>query len=234
MIAGIQKLTLLDFPGHTACTVFLAGCNMRCPFCHNAELFGGKVEEVMSTDEFLKFLSTRQGLLDGVCVSGGEPTGDPQLPQLLRAIKDLGFQVKLDTNGSRPEILKKLLEENLVDYVAMDVKNSPSRYSQTIGLETFDLTPIEESLRLLLTGNTPYELRTTVVQQLHDEASIEEMGRWLSTLVPGVLPKKLFLQKFVDRDTVAFSGLCAPEENALKRFVDTLTPYVEKIAIRGG
>ena len=110
MIAGIQKLTLLDFPGHTACTVFLAGCNMRCPFCHNAELFGGKVEEVMSTDEFLKFLSTRQGLLDGVCVSGGEPTGDPQLPQLLRAIKDLGFQVKLDTNGSRPQLLQKLLE----------------------------------------------------------------------------------------------------------------------------
>ena len=202
MIAGIQKLTLLDFPGHTACTVFLAGCNMRCPFCHNAELFGGKVEEVMSTDEFLKFLSTRQGLLDGVCVSGGEPTGDPQLPQLLRAIKDLGFQVKLDTNGSRPEILKKLLEENLVDYVAMDVKNSPSRYGQTVGLDRFDMTPIEESLRLLIAGSTPYELRTTVVQQLHGEASIEEMGRWLSTLVPGVLPKKLFLQKFVDRDTV--------------------------------
>ena len=234
MIAGIQKLTLLDFPGHTACTVFLAGCNMRGPFCHNAELFGGKVEEVMSTDEFLKFLSTRQGLLDGVCVSGGEPTGDPQLPQLLRAIKDLGFQVKLDTNGSRPQLLQKLLEEKLVDYVAMDVKNSPSRYAQTVGLDRFDMTPIEESLRLLLTGSTPYELRTTVVQQLHDENSMAEMGAWLTSLLPGKKPKTLFLQRFVDRDTVAFSGLCAPEESDLKRFLDTLTPFVEKIALRGG
>ena len=233
MIAGLQKLTLLDFPGHTACTVFLAGCNMRCPFCHNAELFGGKVEEFMTEEAFLKFLATRQGLLEGVCVSGGEPTLTGHLPEFLRSIKDLGYAVKLDTNGSRPDVLRRLLEEKLVDYVAMDVKNSPSRYGQTIGLDSFDMTPIEESLRLLLTGNTPYELRTTVVQQLHDEASMEEMGRWLSSLVPGILPKKLFLQKFVDRDTVAYSGLCAPEENALKHFVDTLTPYVEKIAIRG-
>lgn len=234
MIAGIQKLTLLDYPGHTACTVFLAGCNMRCPFCHNAELFGGKVEEVMSTDAFLKFLTTRQGLLDGVCVSGGEPTLTPHLPEFLKKIKALGYAVKLDTNGSRPEILRQLIEENLVDYVAMDVKNSPSRYGETVGLPGFDLAPVEESLRILISGSTPYELRTTLVQQLHDEASIEEMGRWLSSLVPGKLPKNLFLQKFVDRDTVVFSGLCAPEENAVSRYADILTPYVEKIALRGG
>ena len=234
MIAGLQKLTLLDFPGHTACTVFLAGCNMRCPFCHNAELFGGKVEEFMSTEAFLKFLSTRSGLLDGVCVSGGEPTGDPNLPSLLKSIKDLGFQVKLDTNGTRPQVLKKLLENNLVDFVAMDVKNSPSRYAQTIGLEAFDLAPIEESLKLLMAGSTPYELRTTVVQQLHDENALAEMGAWLASLLPGKKPKALFLQRFVDRDTVAFSGLCAPEEGDLKRFLDTLTPFVEKIALRGG
>ena len=233
MIAGLQKMTLLDFPGKVACTLFLQGCNFRCPFCHNSELIPRQGEPLMDTDAFLAFLEKRTGMLDGVCVSGGEPTLCPELEDLLASIKGLGYAVKLDTNGSRPDVLKSLVEKGLVDYVAMDVKNSPSRYSQTIGLETFDLTPIEESLRLLLTGNTPYELRTTVVQQLHDEASISEMGRWLSTLVPGVLPKKLFLQKFVDRDTVAFSGLCAPEENALKRFVDTLTPYVEKIAIRG-
>ena len=233
MIAGLQKLTLLDFPGHTACTVFLAGCNMRCPFCHNAELFGGKVEEFMSTEAFLKFLSTRNGLLDGVCVSGGEPTGDPNLPSLLKAIKDLGFQVKLDTNGTRPQVLKKLLENNLVDYVAMDVKNSPSRYAQTVGLEAFDLAPIEESLKLLMAGSTPYELRTTVVQQLHDENAMAEMGAWLASLLPGKKPKALFLQRFVDRDTVAFSGLCAPEENTLKRFSDILAPHVEQISVRG-
>ena len=116
----------------------------------------------------------------------------------------------------------------------MDVKNSPSRYAQTVGLDRFDMTPIEESLRLLLTGSTPYELRTTVVQQLHDENSMAEMGAWLTSLLPGKKPKTLFLQRFVDRDTVAFSGLCAPEESDLKRFLDTLTPFVEKIALRGG
>ena len=233
MIAGLQKMTLLDFPGKVACTLFLQGCNYRCPFCHNSGILSGKGEPYMSTEEFFKFLSTRQGLLDGICVTGGEPTLTANLRELLQGIKALGFAVKLDTNGSRPAVLKDLVEAGLVDYVAMDVKNSPSRYGQTVGLDRFDMTPIEESLRLLIAGSTPYELRTTVVQQLHDEASIEEMGRWLSTLVPGVLPKKLFLQKFVDRDTVVYSGLCAPEENALKRFVDTLAPYVEKIAIRG-
>jgi len=233
MIAGLQKLTLLDFPGKVACTVFLSGCNMRCPFCHNAQLFNGKPEEIMTEEAFLKFLSTRQGLLEGVCVSGGEPTLTANLPEFLQSIKALGFAVKLDTNGSRPEILRRLLEEKLVDYVAMDVKNSPSRYGQTVGLSSFDLTPIEESLRSLLTGSTPYELRTTLVQQLHNEASIAEMGRWLAGLVPGILPKQLFLQRFVDRDTVRFSGLCAPEENAVSRFADILTPYVEKILIRG-
>ena len=233
MIAGLQKLTLLDFPGRVACTVFLAGCNYRCPFCHNAELFGGKPEEIMSTDKFFDFLRARTGLLEGVCVSGGEPTLTPGLPEFLKSIKALGFAVKLDTNGSRPEILRQLLEENLVDYVAMDVKNSPAMYGPTAGVESLEIAPVEESLRLLLEGDTPYELRTTLVQQLHDDASIEEMGRWLAGLVPGVLPKKLFLQRFVDRDTVAFAGLCAPEENAVSRFVDILTPYVEKIAVRG-
>ena len=233
MIAGIQKLTLLDFPGHTACTVFLAGCNMRCPFCHNAELFGGKVEEVMSTDAFLKFLATRQGLLDGVCVSGGEPTGDPQLPQLLRAIKDLGFQVKLDTNGSRPEILKKLLEENLVDYVAMDVKNSPILYPQTLGFDRYDLKAVEESLRFLMEDHVAYELRTTVVAQLHSDGSMLEMGRWLASLLPPKKPRKLWLQYFTDRDTVLFSGLSAPTREEMEVYRSLLTPYVGEIAIRG-
>ena len=234
MIAGLQKMTLLDFPGKVACTVFLHGCNWRCPFCHNSELLAGKGEQLMDEEAFLKFLSSRKGLLEGVAVSGGEPTLYNELPAFLKKIKDLGFAVKLDTNGSRPEILRQLIEEKLVDYVAMDVKNSPSRYGETVDLPGFDLAPVEESLRILISSSTPYELRTTLVQQLHDEASIEEMGRWLSSLVPGKLPKNLFLQKFVDRDTVVFSGLCAPEENAVSRYADILTPYVEKIALRGG
>ena len=232
MIAGLQKLTLLDFPGKVACTVFLSGCNYRCPFCHNAELFGGKTEEVMTEEAFFAFLRSRKGLLEGVCVSGGEPTLTKNLPEFLKSIKAMDFAVKLDTNGSCPEILRQLLTENLVDYVAMDVKNGPCRYEETVGFGSFDLAPTEESLRLLISGSTPYELRTTLVAQLHDEASIEEMGKWLASLVPGKLPKNLFLQKFVDRDTVAYSGLCAPEENALSRYVDILTPYIEKIALR--
>lgn len=232
MIAGLQKMTLLDFPGKVACTVFLGGCNYRCPFCHNAELFTGKVKEVMSTDTFLTFLKKRQNLLDGVCVSGGEPTLSPELEQLLTEIKGLGFLVKLDTNGSRPAVLKQLVGAGLVDYVAMDVKNGPSRYARTVGLEKVDLAAVEESLRFLVDGGIGYELRTTLVSQLHDGASMEEMGQWLSGLVPRKKPRQLFLQSFVDRDTVAFSGLCAPGENEVLSFADILTPYIEKVTIR--
>lgn len=232
MIAGLQKMTLLDFPGKVACTVFLGGCNYRCPFCHNTELFTGKVEEVMSTDAFLAFLEKRRGLLDGVCVSGGEPTLCPELEPLLKSIKALGFLVKLDTNGSRPNVLKQLVDAELVDYVAMDVKNCPRRYAETVGLEHMDLAAVEESLRFLIAGDTPYELRTTLVKQLHDAQAVQEMGQWLANLVPGKQPRQLFLQSFVDRDTVAFSGLCAPGENEVLSFADILTPFIEKVTIR--
>lgn len=227
MIAGIQKLTLLDFPGHTACTVFLAGCNMRCPFCHNAELFGGKVEEVMSTDEFLKFLSTRQGLLDGVCVSGGEPTGDPQLPQLLRAIKDLGFQVKLDTNGSRPQLLQKLLEEKLVDYVAMDVKNSRERYGETVGLPDFDTEGVEESVAFLLSGAVDYEFRTTVTAQHHDEESLRSLAQWISGA------RRYALQSFRDSGDVLTGGLTPYPPSRMREFHALVTPFVGEALLRG-
>ncbi len=231
MIAGLQKMTLLDFPGKVACTVFLAGCNYRCPFCHNAELFDRKVEEVMSTDAFLAFLKSRVGLLEGVCVSGGEPTGDPGLEDLLENIKAMGYSVKLDTNGSRPAVLKRLLQKGLLDYVAVDAKNAPENYAQTVGCDC-DVAAVEESLRLLIAGDTPYELRTTLVEQFHDAVSIEAMGKWLGSLVPGKKPEKLFLQSFVDRDTVAYSGLCAPTENDVLRYADILTSYIKSVTIR--
>ena len=232
MICGLQKMTLLDFPGKIACTVFLGGCNFRCPFCHNSELFMGKPEKLMEDEDFFKFLKSRKGLLDGVCVSGGEPTLYKNLPEFLARIKELGFLVKLDTNGSRPEVVKKLVEKNLVDYIAMDVKNSPAMYAQTVGLETMDLAPIEESLRFLIGGNVPYELRTTLVSQLHTEESIQDMGAWLGGLVTGMKPKKLFLQSFVDRDTVLFSGLSAPEPETTKGFAKILEPFVDSVTIR--
>lgn len=232
MICGLQKMTLLDYPGKIACTVFLGGCNFRCPFCHNSELFMGKPEKLMEDEEFFRFLSTRKGLLDGVCVSGGEPTLYKNLPAFMARIKELGFLVKLDTNGYRPEIVKQLVADGLVDYIAMDVKNSPDLYAKTVGLESIDLAPIEESLRFLIEGSVDYELRTTLVAQLHDEASIQDMGQWLGSLVPGKKPKKLFLQSFVDRDTVLFGNLSAPETETTQRFARILEPFAGSVTVR--
>ena len=232
MICGLQKMTLLDFPSKIACTVFLGGCNFRCPFCHNSELFMGKPEKLMEDEEFFAFLKSRKGLLDGVCVSGGEPTLYKDLPVFLEKIKEMGFLVKLDTNGYRPQVLKDLVENKLVDYVAMDVKNSPAMYGQTVGLEKMDLAAIEESLRFLIGGEVDYELRTTLVKPFHDRASIQDMGVWLGSLVPGKKPAKLFLQSFVDRDTVLFAGLSAPETEATQEFAKILEPFAEKVTIR--
>ena len=232
MICGLQKMTLLDYPGKIACTVFLGGCNFRCPFFHNSELFMGKPEKLMEDEEFFAFLKTRKGLLDGVCVSGGEPTLYKNLPDFLAKIKELGFLVKLDTNGYRPEAVKELAAKGLVDYIAMDVKNSPAMYAQTVGLETMDLAPIEESLRFLISGEVDYELRTTLVSQFHDAASIQDMGQWLGSLVTGLKPKRLFLQNFVDRDTVLFGNLSAPESETTGEFAKILEPFVDAVTIR--
>ena len=233
MIAGLQKMTLLDFPGKVACTLFLQGCNYRCPFCHNSELLCHEGEAFMTEDAFLAFLQKRVGLLDGVCVSGGEPTLYPGLEEMLRRIKALGFAVKLDTNGSHPDILKALVEKGLVDHVAMDVKNSPRQYAATTGIPGISLDRIEESLRFLMTDAVSYETRTTVVDQLHSGESILEMGRWLAGIEPGKKLRVLYLQRFVDRDTVAFSGLSAPPEEKLAQFLEILAPYVDSVKLRG-
>ena len=232
-ISGLQKMTLLDYPGKVACTVFLFGCNYRCPFCHNAELLEGKAEPLMTKEEFLSFLSKRKGLLDAVCISGGEPTLSAGLKELMANIKALGFSVKLDTNGSRPAILRELVEAGLVDYVAMDIKNGPSRYAETCGLPKVDLAAIEESAAFLMSGAVDSEFRTTVVDPLHDEGSILEMGRWLHKIAGDKPVKKIFLQPFVDRDTVVFSGLSAPNPAQMAAFVELLKPFALEIIVRG-
>ena len=231
-IVGLQKLTLLDFPGKVACTVFLGGCNFRCPFCHNSDLLDGTAEALMDDTAFLEFLKKRTGLLDAVCVSGGEPTLQSALPRFLKSIKDLGFLVKLDTNGYRPEVLKKMVDEGLVDYVAMDIKNGPDAYGETVGLSKMELSRIEESIRFLTGGHVDYEFRTTVVKELHNESSITQMGKWLQN-VAGSPVKRLFLQGFVDRDTVKFAGLSAPEDAKMQQFQSILAPFVEMVKIRG-
>jgi pyruvate formate lyase activating enzyme len=233
IISGLQKMTLLDFPGKVACTVFLPGCNFRCPFCHNSGLLGGEAPPYMDENQLLAFLQKRVGLLDGVCITGGEPTLQPALPALLRQIRALGFATKLDTNGSRPEVLKALAAEGLLDYVAMDIKNSPARYCETAGMAAALLPKIEESARFLLTGTLDYEFRTTVVDEFHDEASVADMGRWLRGLAPEAAPKRFFLQQFADRDSVLQPGLHAPTPEKMAALRDSLLPYCPNAALRG-
>jgi len=232
-IVGIQKMTLLDYPGRVACTVFLGGCNFRCPFCHNSELLDGSATPVMDEQELLTFLEKRKGLLDGVCITGGEPTLQKDLPELLTEIKKLGYAIKLDTNGYRPDVLKKLVDQGLVDYVAMDVKNCPERYAQTAGLPGLDITRIEESLAFLLSGAVDYELRTTVAEPLHDRQAMEAIARWLEKISPKKKVKRFFIQPFADRDTVLFAGLKAPEKAELVAFQGILAGYAEEVSIRG-
>lgn len=226
-IAGLQKMTLLDYPGKVACTVFLGGCNFRCPFCHNWELLDGSCPPEMDSAALLAFLRKRQGLLDGVCITGGEPLLHPGLPDLLRDIRRLGYAIKLDTNGSRPDWLRALVEAKLVDYVAMDVKNSPERYPETVGLAALDLQPMQESVAYLLSNAVEYEFRTTVVEELHDDASMRDIGAWIRGA------RRFFLQPFVDRDSVPTRGLHAPSTQTLTRYAAVLRGFVQSVDIRG-
>ena len=226
-IHGLQKMTLLDFPGRVACTVFFGGCDMRCPFCHNAELLDGSAPAVMDETELLAFLRKRQGLLDGVALTGGEPLLQKDLPRLAEEIRALGYPVKLDTNGTHPEALRAMIERGLAQYVAMDIKNSPDRYAKTAGLEALDLSPIRESVSLLMGGGCDYEFRTTVVKELHDDDSFRTIGPWIQGA------KRYYLQPFTDRDTVPFAGFHAPDGETLNRWLEIVRPWVPSAAIRG-
>ena len=226
-IHGLQKMTLLDFPGHVACTVFLGGCDLRCPFCHNFELADGTAKPVMTDEELLSFLEKRKGLLDGVAITGGEPCLYRDLPDLLRRIRSLGFMTKLDTNGFHPDLLKKLLDEQLVDYVAMDVKNSPEKYAATSGLATLDLVPVKESIAILMNGSCDYEFRTTVVKEFHEAEDFEKIGE----MIKGA--KRYFLQCFTDRDTVPFGNLHAPSAEELRNYAEYARKYVSDVQVRG-
>ena len=226
-IHGLQKMTLLDFPGRVACTVFLGGCDFRCPFCHNFELVDGTAQPQMDEAELLAFLKKRTGLLDGVAITGGEPCLHADLPDLLEKIRAMGYGVKLDTNGCHPELLRTMLERGLVDYVAMDVKNSPAKYAAACGMGTVDLAPIRQSIELLMTAAPDYEFRTTVVAELHEAADFAEIGQ----MIRGA--KRYFLQAFTDRDTVPFEGFHAPAKEDMLRFADAVRPFVGEVSLRG-
>ena len=224
VIHGLQKLTLLDYPGHTACTVFTAHCPWRCPFCHNAplvlpELVGQDTDE----EQVLSFLRKRQGVLDGVAITGGEPLLHKDLPSFLEKVRALGFMIKLDTNGTFPERLK-----DVVDLVAMDIKNSPELYAKTVGLDTLDLGAIERSKDFLLSGTVDYEFRTTVVRGLHTRESIVGTAKWIAGA------KEYYLQQFKDSGhIIAIDGLSAYDEKEMHSLADAAAQYVPSVQVRG-
>lgn len=226
-IQGLQKTTLLDFPGHVAATIFLGGCNFRCPFCHNMNLVTDNLNPAYSESEILSFLKKRQGILDGVCITGGEPTMYTDLPDFIKSIRLLGYKIKLDTNGSNPKMLKKLLSEGLIDYVAMDIKTGLSDYPRITLNDNINTEQISDSIRILIGSSMDYEFRTTMIKQYHTPSIIEEMGQMLSGC------KAYYLQSFVDSEYVPDHNLCAFEKKELILIQEQLTKFIPNVYLRG-
>lgn len=227
-IHGWNKLTLLDYPGKLACTLFLGTCNFRCPFCQNGTLvLHPEQEPVIEMEEIRSLLKKRKGILEGVCISGGEPTLCGQLPVLAQELKSLGYAVKLDTNGSRPEMLKSLVKEQLLDYVAMDIKNSPQRYQETVGEVVLDFSSVLESVDFLKTGSIDYEFRTTVVRELHREEDFQQIGAWLAG------SRRYFLQGYQESAHVIRPGFSSYSRSELEVFRNRLLQTIPQVEIRG-
>lgn len=228
-ICGLQKTTLLDYPGHVAATIFLGGCNFRCPFCQNAELLSGNAEAQLSQDEVLRFLQKRRTILEGVCITGGEPTLQPDMLEIfIRKIRDLGLLVKLDTNGAKPDVIKNLASQGLLDSVAMDIKAAPGHYPQVCGIPNVDMDAIKESVAWLKSGTLPYEFRTTVVKGLHTCADFEAIGPWIEGC------PHYYLQNYVSSEHVLQpEGFDSFPKTDLQRFAAIVAPYAGEIILRG-
>ncbi|MBO4902798.1 MAG: anaerobic ribonucleoside-triphosphate reductase activating protein [Lachnospiraceae bacterium] len=227
IIHGLQKTTLLDYPTKVAATVFFGGCNFRCPFCHNMNLVLHPEEEISLTeDEVLSFLRSRKGILDGVCITGGEPTLQRDLPAFIEKIKALDFAVKLDTNGTDPVMLKSLVEQSLLDYVAMDIKTSPDHYREVCGTDP-KIDAVKESVSFLLSDPIAYEFRTTVISEYHTDAVMEEIGSWIRGA------KAYYLQSYKDSPFVPDHSLHACDKDTLLRFAKIAESYVRSVSLRG-
>ena len=228
-ISGLQKLTLLDYPGRVACTVFTGGCNFRCPFCHNAPLvLPERLAQDTDEEQVLAFLRKRTGILDGVAITGGEPLIHKEIPSFLEKVKALGFSIKLDTNGSFPEMLESIVKAGLVDRVAMDIKNCPEKYAKTIGLKDFDIAPVERSKSFLMECGIDYEFRTTVVKGIHTEESLLGAAEWIAGA------KEYYLQQFKDSgDVIAIDGLSAYDEKEMHALADAVARFVPSVKVRG-
>lgn len=225
---GINKTTLLDYPGHVAATLFTGGCNMRCPFCQNSGLvLEPQAQPEISQEEVLSFLQKRRGILEGVCITGGEPSLQPDLENFIRRVRELGYLVKLDTNGYRPQVLRHLLEEGLLDYVAMDIKASRENYGAACGLPEVELHLIETSVELLKACSIPYEFRTTVVKGIHRAEDFEAIGRWLQGC------KAYYLQSFRDSGQVMRAGFASFGREQLEDMRRRAAEFVPQAALRG-
>ncbi len=228
-IGGFQQTTLLDYPGHVAATVFTIGCNYRCPFCQNAKMVLGKEERILEA-EVLSYLSKRRNVLEGVCITGGEPTLQKDLATFCFQIKSMGYLVKLDTNGSNPEKVKELYEAGLIDYVAMDVKAGKMQYAKACGFEeNCELLTVHKSIDMLMECGVDYEFRTTLVKGLHTEEDIEDLGQMLSGA------KRYFLQNYKDSESVLWKQkeFTSFSKGEMEHFVDLLKPSIQTVALRG-
>ena len=229
-IGGLMRMSLVDYPGEVACTVFMSGCSYKCPYCHNRDLvFIPENYEFIDADELLDFLSTRRNRLDAVCISGGEALLQKDLTVLMRHIKELGYKVKLDTNGSCPDALKEAVESGLVDYVAMDIKNTPEKYAETVGVNrnAFDFDSICRSMEYLKNGNVEYEFRTTVVKEFHTPEDIEKIAEWIGNC------DHYYLQKFVDSGNTIQPGLSGYEDEEMKELLERVKKYIPNAELRG-
>lgn len=223
---GLDKMSLLDYEDYVSAVIFAPKCNFRCPFCHNGDSVLNSTTEI-PFEEIISYLKSRKGLLDAVVVTGGEPTLMNDLENKIRQIKELGYKVKLDTNGTNPELLEHLIKEKLIDYVAMDIKNSPAKYALTAGCQKVNLDKIKQSIAILKSSGIRYEFRTTLVKEFHDFSDIPEIGK----LVEGA--KKIYLQKFVDREGVIQKGLHPIDEDIVTLYKKDLERFVSEVYLRG-
>ncbi len=227
IIKGIQKTTLLDFPTKVACTLFTGGCNFRCPFCHNASLvLDNSIEGIIGTNSVFDFLKKRRGVLDGVCITGGEPLIQRDIADFIREVRSMGYAVKLDTNGSFPDRLLSLINEGLIDYVAMDIKNSPEKYPITAGVENFT-ERVMQSVEILLSGVVDYEFRTTVVRELHTANDLDIIGKWIKGA------PRYYLQSFTDSGDLISDGLSGYSATEMKALLEVVKHHIPTAELRG-
>ena len=224
-IYGFQSLTLLDYPGHLAATLFTGGCNYRCPFCHNGDLL--EPEEPLDMNQVLRTLERRRGRLEGVCITGGEPTLHPELPSLIRELRTMGYLIKLDSNGTYPDRLQHMVQDGLIDYIAMDIKNSPAKYASTAGCLNPRLDAVRESISFLMQGELPFEFRTTLIPELHEPNDMKQIGEWIQGA------PAYFLQAYRESPFVLAPIYSEPKREWMQQMLTCVLPYIPAAKIRG-